>query len=246
MKTKILPLIIVLALAGCNQTGTSQESKEVSNSVSSIVSSETTTASSSKEENTSSDASSSSTISSNPPDPVGVQHKIVNFYNGGFTNSSLDKEASQKQFVDWFNGEDDILESIDYSGYAQLNYIGNEKDSWRFSTLILGSNNSDGGIRFNLKYDALSIKVVVQPYTKYIAYSDSYNVDTNATFIIDGNEYDLSLEDGYHGETETTTIEYSFGIEGSANEYVSPFFRIANKEAGQRVFVHSLEITYWN
>ena len=233
-------------------SSSSEASSDISSSeISSSESSSSSVASSSSERSSlssSSNASSASSVSSSseqsssqesfPPEPVGVVKKTVTFLNGNFTNSSLDQATSQKQFISWFNNGDDVLESINYSGYAQLNYIGNEGDSNRFSTLILGSQKSNGSITFNLKYYPTMVKFVVQPYTKYIAYNSTYNVDTNATFIVNQEEYDLSLEEGYSGETETQTVYW-------ANKTESNSFTIANKEAGQRVFVHSLEITYY-
>ena len=228
-----------------SENNVSSQTDAVSSSVN-ASSSQTSSAISSSKETSSSAASSSSeaqsssaSTTSNPPDPVGVFHKVVTFYNGGFTNSSLEQPASRQQFIDWFNNGENVLNSITYEAYAQLNYIGNQNDTWRFSTLILGSQSSNGKITFNLNVQALSVKVVVQPYTKYIAYTNSYNVDTNATFLVDSQEYDLSLEEGYSGETENVTIEHTFG------ENPVSSFSISNKDAKQRVFVHSLDITYW-
>lgn len=271
---KLLALLSVIALTACNPTtksssavpegddssynggslscscydyGSSSSQESSKNDVSSQADTVSSNSEISSSQETSSSAASSSSeaqsssasTTSNPPDPVGVYHKVVTFYNGGFTNSSLEQPASRQQFVDWFNNGDNVLDSITYEAYAQLNYIGNQNDSWRFSTLILGSQSSNGKITFNLNIQALSVKVVVQPYTKYIAYSDSYNVDTNATFLVDSQEYDLSLEEGYTGETENVTIEHTFG------ENPVSSFSISNKDAKQRVFVHSLDITYW-
>ena len=272
---KLLALLSVIALTACNPTtksssvapegsdssyaegslscscyeygsSSSQESSEndVSSqadtvSSSSEISSNQETSSSAAAPSSSQAQSSSESTTSNPPDPVGISHKVVTFYNGGFTNSSLEQPASRTKFVEWFNDGEDILSSITYEAYAQLNYIGNDSDSWRFSTLILGSQSSNGKITFNLNVQALSVKAVVQPYTKYIAYNNTYNVDTNATFLIDSEEYDLSLEEGYSGETENITIEHTFG------ENPVSSFSISNKDAKQRVFVHSLDITYW-
>ena len=233
MKKYSYLLILIAFLIGCNKT----TSEEVV--ASSSINGEASSTQISNSQNSEDIVSSSIISSTSSEEPeVGVWTKKVTFYNGGFTNSSLDQAASQTQFVNWFNGESDpILDSINYEGYAQLNYIGNQNDSWRFSTLILGSQNSSGKITFNLNVHAIAISVVVQAYSKYIAYSDSYSTDTNATFLIDNKEYDLSLEEGYTGDTEKITIDH----------YSEPVtsFSISNKEAGQRVFVHSLEITYW-
>ena len=190
------------------------------------------TGTSSNHAGTSSNGGSSS---SEPED--GVKKKTVTFLNGGFTNSSLDQPASRAQFVEWFNGSDNILDSITYTGYAQLNYIGNANDSWRFSTMILGSQTSEGTITFNFNVHVVSVKIVVQPYTKYIAYNNTYNIDKSAKFIFNEEEHDLSVDESYVGDTEKTTLECF----PKQNENK---FKIANKEGNQRVFVHSFELTY--
>ena len=228
IKMKISKAFVVLSallLVACGGKGQSSSSLIISSS--SEESSEPVISSSSLEES-----------SSSLPDPVGVFTKTVTFYNSEFTNSSLEQEASRKQFVDWFNGEDDVLESIDYQEYAQINYVGNVGDASRFSTLILGSQKKTGGITFNLSVQMISLKVVIQPYTKYIPFNDTYSIDTNATFVLDNKDYDISLKEGHTGDTKRVTIEKDY--EEGANT-----FSIANKDAGQRVFVHSLEITYW-
>ena len=261
---KIITLCALLAfIAGCSKTPStepdSSSSLEISQSssledTSSIAPSSSSESQSSSQESssntTSSISSSSSAVSSsssassessssNPPDPVGVVKKTVSFLNGNFTNSSLDQAKSQEQFVNWFNNGDDVLASINYSGYAQMNYIGNQSDSWRFSTLILGSQNDNGAITFNFNYHVTSVKIVVQPYTKYISFTDSYNVDKNTTFIFDEKEYDLSVAEDHSGDTEKTTLTCAPNPEQNR-------FTIANKDAGQRVFVHSFELTYQN
>ena len=164
-----------------------------------------------------------------------VYTKTVTFYNGGFTNSSLNQAQSQQNFVNWFNGDDDILESINYSGYCQLNYVGNEGDANRFSTLILGSASQDGEIKLNFKYDVVSVKVNVQSYSKYIPYSSTWSNDINSVFYLDGEQHDLSLSAGYTGDTEKHDFTKSY------NPAVKS---VTISSEGGRVFVHSMELQY--
>lgn len=164
-----------------------------------------------------------------------LKTKIVSFYNGGFTNSTLNQESSQKQFVDWFNKDDELLTSIEYSGFAQMNYIGNEKDSWRFSTLTLGSQKSTGSIKFNFSQKIKSIKLNIQGYCKYIEYTDSYSVDKNSKFYLDGDLYDLSVESEATEELEKKDITKEYNPEVTS-------ITISNEDG--RVFVHSMELTY--
>ena len=164
-----------------------------------------------------------------------IRTKSVTFLNGGFTNSTLDQADSQQKFINWFNGSDDLLESINYSGYSQLNWIGNEKDSWRFSTLILGKSSENGNIGFVFSHKIKSIKINIQGYCKYIEYTASYSVDTNSKFYIDDSLTDLSVSAGFTGELEKKDV---------VKEYTTPTksFTIRNKDG--RVFVHSMELTY--
>ena len=233
---KLLLAFSIIALVACSSNSNlSLSSKD--NSDSSSQESTTTSDSSSAGGITRTSSSNVASTSSTLPDSLCT--KTVTFYNSIFTNSSLDEAPSQARFVEWFNGDDNLLNTIDYSGYAQINYIGNANDSDRFSTLILGSSSKAGKITFNFNNAIDSIKVVVQAYTKHYAYGnvDTYSTDTNATFSIDTIEYDLSLENGYLGPTENKTFEHSF-----TNNTRS--FSISNKEANQRVFVHSMEIAY--
>ena len=164
-----------------------------------------------------------------------VYTKTVSFYNGGFTNSSLNQAQSQQNFVNWFNGDDDILESINYSGYCQLNYVGNEGDANRFSTLILGSSSQEGNIKFNFRYDVVSVKVNVQSYSKYIPYSSSWSNDTDSIFYLDDDRHDLSLSPGFTGDVEKHDFTKSY------NPAVQS---ITISSEGGRVFVHSMELQY--
>ena len=222
-------LLAAITLVACSSNASKLPSSSIEDN-----SSNSTSAVSSE----SSSTSGASSNSSGSKEPVGVVTKTVSFLNGGFTNSTLNQAASQTQFVEWFNKSANILSSIDYSGYAQMNYIGNANDSWRFSTLILGSQNSEGAITFNFNVHVVSVKIVVQPYTKYISYNDTYNIDKSAKFYFNEEEHDLSVDANHSGDTEKVTLECF----PNQNENK---FKIANKEAGQRVFVHSFELTYW-
>ena len=169
------------------------------------------------------------------PATIETKTKTVSFLNGGFTNSSLNQAASQQNFVNWFNGTDDLLTSINYSGYSQLNWIGNEKDSWRFSTLILGSSSQDGNIKFNFAHEIKSVKFNIQGYCKYIAYSDSYSVDTDSKFYLDDELTDLSVSAGTTGELEKKDVSKSYSTSTTS---------LTIRSEDGRVFVHSMEITY--
>ena len=219
-------------------TSESSANKESSSS-NNVAPSSTTADSSSNNTGTSSQSqasSSSNASSSSGESEDGTVTRTVSFLNGGFTGS-LDEAKSQTSFVAWFNGNDNILSSIVCTNKAQMNYIGNQSDSWRFSTLILGSQNNLGTITFNFSVHVTQVKIVVQPYTKYISYNNTYNIDKSATFIFNTEEHDLSVDSSYSGETEKITLNCT----PNPNENK---FTISNKENNQRVFVHSFELTY--
>ena len=249
MKMKnLFVLLAAISLVACSsnsqsvfsssvEDGTSVSSKEDQTSDSNSSTSKENSSTSSKASTSSSattSSSSSSISSSNTQDNTTT--KTVSFLNGGYTGS-LDEAASKTSFVTWFNGSDNILNSIDCTNKAQVNYIGNTSDSWRFSTLILGSQNNLGTITFNFNVHVTQVKIVVQPYTKYITYTSTYNIDRSATFIFNEEEHDLSVAADYSGETEKVTLNCS----PKQNENK---FTISNKEVNQRVFVHSFELTY--
>lgn len=256
MKKILLTLACSFLLSGClahpeeenknqsvnNTPGENQPSNQEENSQNNSNGNETTNANEGDNEQGNENQSSEDENGNNnsggddvAPTIEGTRTKVVNFLNGGFTNSSLDQSASQKKFVDWFNGKDDLLTSINYSGYAQVNWIGNEKDSWRFSTLILGSSSQVGQIKFNFSHQIQSIKLNIQGYCKYISYSDSYSVDKNSKFYLDSDKYDLSVSPGYSGELEKRDVSKSY------NDSVTSL-TIKNEDG--RVFVHSMEISY--
>ena len=250
MKKSLAPILIAVLLSSCGKhiSAVSQESKEVIESsdapISSVIEdSSSITVSSAYEENSSEVISSSEIISfseeatTSAPAPAEVSYKTVTFYNGGFTGS-LDLEVTQTNFVNWYNGDDHILDSVSLDGYAQVNYIGNEGDSNRFSTLILGSQSKTGALSFNFNVDVIYVKVIVQAYSKYIAFNDTWNVDKHAKILINNVDHDLSLPDNHEGPADEK--EFDLGIASSTKTIT-----LANYEEGQRVFVHSMEITYW-
>lgn len=252
MKKYLLPIPIAVLLSSCGKTThiSSQESKEtiesstvtitseVEDSSNEVLSSNEEIVSSSEEQSSASEELSLSDISSSSTEkPLSILKKTLTFYNGGFTGS-LDLPGTMDSFINWCNQDTPIINSIGCVGYAQLNYIGNQNDENRFSTLILGSQSQTGKLIFNLAVTAIHVRVNVQPYTKYIAYNNSYNVDTHAVIYINDVEHDLYLEDGYNGPTDSRDFEYG-NTDGMGT------ITIANKENNQRVFVHSVEITYW-
>ena len=175
------------------------------------------------------------------PEPKETKTCTVDFRNGGFTTSSFENANTQASFIEWFNNHENgegLLRSIDYDDstyYTQMNYIGNEGDPNRFSTMILGSQNKTGELSFELNYAISKITCTVQAYVKYISYSDSYSVDTESVFYIDTDSIDLSI-DNYDELPE----EKEFSVTKRENE---TSFTISSD--GSRVFVHQMIIEYF-
>ncbi len=228
MMKRIYLLLLLPLLVGCGQkdnTSSFDSSSEHEVSPGSPEVSESIESSESEEE----------------PDTRERVTTTITFRNGGFTTSTFEKEATQNSFITWFNNHenaDGLLTSITYDNsnyYAQMNYIGNEGDANRFSTLILGSQSKNGLIKFNFSHLIESVTCTVQAYSKYISYSDSYSVDLNSAFKINQTSQDLSLPNGYSGPTEEVQVNATINPEATN-------FSISSN--GGRVFVHEMTITY--
>lgn len=238
---KLLVLLSAFALVACGTPA--NQSSSINNDSTSVEDTSSSADDSSNEESSNSQGTSTSTSESSSSSssssgssttlPDGTLKKTVTFYNGGFTGA-LDQANKRDAFVTWFNNGDNTLRSIDCDGYVQINGIDDDNNT----TMILGSRNSEGKLTFNFNYPIYSVKAVVQPYTKYISYNNTYNNDKGAKLYIDTTEYDLSLDASYSGPTENKTFEKV--LTGTPSK-----FSIANKEENQRVFVHSLEIVYY-
>ena len=171
-------------------------------------------------------------VNPEPEDKYEEKTKEVVFKNASFTGQ-LVYDSTRESFVSWFNGDDDVLESLDCLGKCEMKSISDKANETR---LWLGSQSETCTLTFNFKYDVSKIKLNIQSYSKYIAYSDSYSRDYNSVFILDGDSYDLSIPDTFEGDTLSKNVEKSY--EESKTKKVE----LTNE--GGRVFIHSIEITY--
>lgn len=238
MKKILIPLLCVTLLTGCSLNFHGEdEQKETEEQIQ---------PSNNQPENTPTGETNQNGSTSNPETPSGNQPgeqtqtsndsltKTITFLNGGFTGS-LNQTATQENFLAWINGNDNLFSSIEYKGFSQLNYIGNEKDPARYSTLQLGSANDTGEIKFNFAYDVLSVKFNVQAYTKSYTSNGTLNwsTDKQSKFYIDTDLHDLSVTS--NGQTPKQDFIKTY------NPAVKSFLI---KSSGGRVFVHSMEVTY--
>lgn len=225
---RIYLLLLLPLLIGCNQKQKTESSDSVSESEPPLPTPEPP----------------ESIESSESEEEADTRERVtstITFRNGGFTTSTFEKETTQNSFIAWFNNHenaDGLLTSIVYDNsnyYAQMNYIGNEGDANRFSTLILGSQNKNGLIKFNFAYPIESVSCTVQAYSKYISYNNSYSVDLTSVFKINQTTQDLALPNGYSGPTEEVQVNATISPEATN-------FSISSN--GGRVFVHEMTITY--
>lgn len=237
MKKIIIPLLCVALLTGCSlDAHGGEETKEPeSNQPNNNTQPENNNNQPSGNEQNNNENNNSS-----QPETNGTFTKKVTFYNGSFTGT-LSEAKTQQTFISWFNGSDDLLTSITCGGYAQVNYVGDKKDTNRFSTMILGSQNNNGQLTFNFKYNVLSVKVNVQAYAKYYEYTSNgekvsgYSIDKESKFYLDTTEKDLSLPSDFQGNPEKYDFEKA---------YDPAVKTVSISSSGGRVFVHSVEINY--
>lgn len=181
--------------------------------------------------------------------PVSVkeQVKTFTFKDAIWTNPEtekpgglrLDYDSNIEPFIKWFNGTDDLLESVScaQNTLAQFNNVsGSKTASYNF---ILGGGSTACDLTFGFKYPVVKIEMNVQAYCKYVEYTSSWNVDTNAKLYINGSTdvVDLSTTDTSK-ETTATNIVRSFDKKDSQKT-----LRLQT-DSGQRVFLNSITITY--
>lgn len=229
MKTKLLLLAVSLLLVACsNANRTESISKEES---------QTSSQESPIEDNTSSESSSDEGQSSEPAEEFTFKAQFYSVNDSGAVTGDS-KSASFTSFVQsyFMNGDTSLITNASApSGYAQLNYIGNKGQEGRFSTMILGSQNQTGSLKLDFNCHIIKVKVEAQGYCKYIAYNDTWNVDSDCSLSLEGQETVLNLPTTDGQSSEVKTQEYIF------NEYVDTL----NFSTGDgRVFLNSIEITY--
>ena len=173
----------------------------------------------------------------------------MTFTDGAFIGQ-LDQENKRTQFVTYFNGDSDLLSSVSLVGKSESKEFSNE-------TLVngekvveshvywwMGSGATTGKFTMNFNYDVVGIQLMIQAYNK--TYVDtwsaaepfvSYSFDEHAKLYIDTKDYAKDLS--HSGTDKPEIVSFS-------KDYTTPTkqITIGNFEEGERVFIHSIKISY--
>jgi len=178
-----------------------------------------------------------------------IRTKNVTFKDGSFIGQ-LDQPSARDNFVSYINGTDDLLSSISFVGKSESKEVSfetlvdGEKKSEKHIVWWLGSSSTNGVLTMNFKYDVTKISLSIQAY--YKSYVDTWsqseavvvsNVDTTAKMYVDtqDNVKDLSCP-----ETEVPqVVSFSKNYETPTKQIILGTF-----EAYERVYIHSMELTY--
>ena len=226
MRRFILPLLLLLPITACTQQPQGGQTIEID-----------TGDEKSEEENPKTD----DPVDENPTE--NLISKTVVFKDGTFIGQ-LEHTTTQNNFVSYFNGSDDLLTSISFTGKSESKEIEfkTKASSEKHVVWWLGSSEATGQLTFNFKYSVSKINITAQAYYKpYVdTWSGSepvehFNVDTNSSLLISDTTYDLKT-------SEDTTPK----IKNLSKTYTTPTKSIIlkNGTTGQRVFIHSIEVLY--
>ena len=199
-------------------------SSEVESSSESVVSSEE----SSLEESSSEEVSSSETDDN-------IRVVTFDFHKSLYATTNYgiaDSDSTKLKFLDALNSEagEDFFRQIDVAN-CFFNVYGTETDQY---TLVLGSRSNGGNMTITSKYEIIDTTATVQLYNKHYDYNGGgWSIDSSAVFILNGDSFNLSSEEGQVPEVEDIT---------KAPAPSDNRVKIGAEEG--RVIVHSLTVTY--
>ncbi len=174
---------------------------------------------------------SSGTIESASQDIAEVKTYTYVFENANISGgSNLENTTPKTSFNAFMNNDTEAYQSFTSSNVYYQPYGTGEK-----TTLCVGTSSYGGEITFNFKQIIMKITFVIQAYNKYVAYSSSWNVDTDAQIDVMTEHYDLSTEDT---SKEPEKISKEINLDGLTS------ITFSNNGDHQRVFIHSLTIEY--
>lgn len=254
MKSKLLLVLAAsFLLVGCNEsTITSEESKSKESQTSESITSQEGSESSeiSSEESSSEESSSEQSSSEESSESIVQGNKTlsVTFLNNeDFPKGGLPAK-DHENFISAFNGETDLLASFTNSQNNLVQISNNtSEDCYINSTLQLGSRSGAGEIDFTFNYPVTRVTVQVQAYWTAYSYSGqplTYNVDENANICIGNDNNYVDLKNAGGAEPEKVTKSFDFNNATEIKLYdVMDCDDLPDKQ-GQRVYIHSMEITY--
>ena len=179
-----------------------------------------------------------------------VLKKTITFLDGTFIGQ-LDQPSTRSNFVTYVNGTDDLLSSVSLVGKSESKEIDFQKlddtgakVTEKHVVWWMGSAKTTGELTMNFNCDVTGIKLTIQAYHKpFVNTWDeaepfvNFNADKSAKLYIDttDNVKDLSF-----------TSDVTPDIVDFTKSYQTPTkqITIGNLEMEQRVFIHSMEISY--
>ena len=218
MNKKLFALLpLIMFLAGCSIKP--QESSEEKKDSSEISSSESIESSSSEEE----------------PE-VEYEEATINLLGTDITTSSdLSNNTPKTKFLNLFNG---LLEDVDSTCIFFQKYGGDNSTS----CLCIGTQGASGSMSLTFNVDVKTVTVHAQNFYNHWSYGsgegyvEGFSVDTDAEFSINGENYDLSTEDGDH----TPEIkEFTRDLKTP-----TPIIDFENSEEKHRAYILDITIKY--
>lgn len=160
------------------------------------------------------------------PKPEIETETVEIVFKNNFNKYTIDDNKYQT-FVDEYNtkaNKEGLLTSIQTYGPVQINEF-----SQGYTTMSFGSQKSDGQMKMVFSKTILEIEFTVQAYFKV---NGSY--DNGSIFVFEKEETSLPA-----GSSQAAPEEVTASYEIETNH-----FKFANKEAGKRVFLNSMKVTY--
>lgn len=225
-----------------SNTETEEESKECGSCGWSTSDSSEETISDSSEEKSSSEEEISDDESSEEEleeRTFKVQFKL---FNGSKPTGDSDHNFLSVLEPYFLDDDYQLLEDVETpEGYfSQINEFskrGEEDKVVPFTTLSLGSSSKYGELTFNFNYQITKVVVAAQAYHKFFSYTgySGWSIDEDCVLGINDNTLSLPSAEEDEPEELIQTYDYEEGID----------YLVLSTEGEGRVFVNSLEITYY-
>lgn len=179
----------------------------------------------------------------------------VNFYNNSSfpTGNVLDNKEG---FISAFNNGEktgdlfrDVLSDVSCNDKTRVQIANNTSDVCHINSILqLGTRSGTGEL--TLKFSSVplvSVKIVTQAYWTCYQYGDNpitYNVDEYANICVGNDDNYIDLSSDGTSEPELITREYWF-----EHCFELKLYDVMNQDPlpdkqGQRVYIHSLELTF--
>ena len=128
-----------------------------------------------------------------------------------------------------------ILSSIEADNSQIMSIDENSLQPMR-KYITIGSGSSEGYVKFNFASEVTSITVTAQAYNKYIDYSSTWSIDTEAKCFVNNEDNDIGVTTTSGVEPTAVTKTFTFDNPTTA----LTFFNLAGK---QRTFILAMTVT---